>query len=148
MNYVRDLALLQGLKLATAALPQPVANVSFQPADLSCLLTVADASENSSSSSSNGKAGTSCVHLWRLDKLWDRHELQTKPLQLPADCVASCHAWAPEVGPSSSCRATDSAPLGSLLAATGSWQQMQLYIASAPAAGQLICVIAACRAFT
>jgi hypothetical protein len=94
-------AVLQGLKLAAAELAQPVASVSFQPADLSCLLTVAANSSSSSSSTSNTRSNSksceACVQLWRLDKLWDRHDLQAKTLQLPASCLAVCHAWAPEV---------------------------------------------------
>lgn len=96
---------LQGTKLAAAALSQPVSHVSFQPADPSCIITVAATAYNDGSGATahsntacrDSKVAEPSVQLWRLDKLWSRHELQAKPVQLPDACSANCLAWAPEV---------------------------------------------------
>lgn len=87
---------LQGLLLASAALQHEVDVVSFHPADMSCLLAInkapsIDESVNSSSSSTDPH-----LHLWRLEKLWSRHELIQSIVHLPGARCAVCHAWAPE----------------------------------------------------
>lgn len=103
VTHVAGLSLLclQKQKLAAATLEHAVSSISFHPADLSCLIAVPTAASDSREPDSSQTApgdGPAAVQLWRLDKLWSRHELHAIPLQLPADCSAcSCHAWAPEV---------------------------------------------------
>jgi hypothetical protein len=102
--------LLQGVKLALAKLQAPISKISFHPADNSILLTMsaqgAGSGESATCSSVGSGAGraqaeqagsSSAVLLWQLHKLWEKHELQCMPLQLPSQCQPACHAWAPEV---------------------------------------------------
>lgn len=96
---------LQGLKLASATLPAPVSKISFHPADNSVLLTSTAQSSPSldlGADHTDAEQAAARVLLWQLHKLWERHELQPTPLQLPSslgcDSWPTCHAWAPEVG--------------------------------------------------
>ncbi len=113
-------------ELARAPLQQPTAQLSFHPADGSLLCTVAPGSSSSSSSNSssessnrsngstvadssggrsgvvNGVAHAAGAQLWRLQWLWQRHELTATELQLGGR-VATCHAWAPEVSELAGC---------------------------------------------
>jgi hypothetical protein len=96
-------ACLQGLKLASAKLPVPVSKISFHPADSSVLLTTTAQSAPSpdlgAGHTDPEQAAGSTVLLWQLHKLWERHELQSTPLQLPSLAGwPTCNAWAPEVG--------------------------------------------------
>lgn len=94
---------VQKAKLASASLQHAVGSISFHPADPSWLVTLSTSEYQSSTATSDGNTGAvdssaaGAVQLWCLDKLWSKHELHAVQLQLPAGCVASCHAWAPEV---------------------------------------------------
>lgn len=100
----------QGVKLAAVKLHAPVTDISFHPADNSCLLTTCAAAAvvgEAAACMSGGSADTAsissagqddnAVTVWQLHRLWDRHELQPVGLKLHRACQPTCHAWAPEV---------------------------------------------------
>lgn len=81
---------LQAKLLAMARLEQPTHSAIFHPADAACFATV------NAASGSHGN-----ISVWRLERLWDRHELRQTQLPLPeAHHGARCCAWAPEVSES------------------------------------------------
>lgn len=112
----------QGFKLAAAKLHAPVSQISFHPADNSCLLTTASEAPDHASTAAAGAGEAACskaapsavdaaasqsgsLLLWQLHRLWDRHELQSTALQTASGCKPTCHAWAPEVGAAACCGA-------------------------------------------